>query len=113
MTATTASNGARYDALVIGSAAAGLTCANRMAQAGHCAPLFRFANGRGDRRAVDPVLEQFRRPGLGKFAGRLAVAFGLPGANLLKYQSRTRKQLRDEHLKSPRLKGYFSMLSAG
>ena len=36
-----------------------------------------------------------------------------PGANLLKYQSRTLSDLLNEHLKSPRLKGYFSMLCAG
>jgi prolycopene isomerase len=58
-------------------------------------------------------MEQFQRPRLGGLAGRLAQCVGAPGANLLKYQSRTLSDLLNEHLKSPRLKGYFSMLCAG
>jgi phytoene dehydrogenase-like protein len=37
----------------------------------------------------------------------------VPGRTLLRYQSRTLKDLLDEHLRDPTLKGYFSMLSAG
>jgi phytoene dehydrogenase-like protein len=76
-------------------------------------PAFRVAQQPGDRRLLDPVMEQFQRPRIGAFAGRLASSIGAPGANLLKYQSRTLSDLLNEHLKSPRLKGYFSMLCAG
>jgi phytoene dehydrogenase-like protein len=76
-------------------------------------PAFRVAQRPGDRRWLDPVMEQFQRPRFGVVAGRLAQAVGAPGANLLKYQSRTLTDLLNEHLKSPRLKGYFSMLCAG
>lgn len=76
-------------------------------------PAFRVAQRPGDRRPLDPIMEQFQRPRFGDVAGRLAQSVGAPGANLLKYQSRTLSDLLNEHLKSPRLKGYFSMLCAG
>ncbi|HET9017164.1 MAG TPA: NAD(P)/FAD-dependent oxidoreductase, partial [Thermomicrobiaceae bacterium] len=76
-------------------------------------PSFRVARRPGERRLLDPVMEQFQRPRLGAAAGRLLGGSGLPGSMLLKYQNRTLTQLLDEHLKDPTLKGYFSMLSAG
>jgi phytoene dehydrogenase-like protein len=76
-------------------------------------PSFRVASRPGERRFYDPILEQFQRPTLGKLAGKLGGWFRAPGAPLLKYQSWTLTQLLDEHLKDRRLKGYFSMLSAG
>lgn len=76
-------------------------------------PAFRVAERPGDRRLLDPVMEQFQRPRLGASISRLPGAGLLPGSTLLKYQSRTLKQLLDEHLRHPRLKAYFSMLSAG
>src|SRR5207237_10661303 len=76
-------------------------------------PAFRVAQRPGDRRLFDPVMEQFQRRSLGAVAGRIAQSVGAPGANLLKYQTRTLSDLLNEHLKSPRLKGYFSMLFAG
>ena len=76
-------------------------------------PAFRVAQRPGDRRLFDPVMEQFQRRSFGAVAGRIAQSVGAPGANLLKYQSRTLSDLLNEHLKSPRLKGYFSMLCAG
>ena len=72
-------------------------------------PTFRVA----DRKVYDPLLEQFQRPRLGRFAGRVSSALRAPGAELLKYESQTLRQLLDERLKSQRLKGYFSMLCAG
>src|SRR5260370_3368776 len=76
-------------------------------------PAFRVAQRPGDRRLFDPVMEQFQRRSFGAIAGRIAQSVGAPGANLLKYQTRTLPDLLNEHLKSPRLKGYFSMLCAG
>ncbi len=76
-------------------------------------PSFRVASRPGERRLFDPVFELFQRPGFGKFGARVSGWFGLPGATLLKYQWQTMKDLLDEHLRDPRLKGYFSMLSAG
>jgi prolycopene isomerase len=76
-------------------------------------PAFRVAQRPGDRRLFDPVMEQFQRRSFGAVAGRIAQSVGAPGANLLKYQTRTLSDLLNEHLKSPRLKGYFSMLCAG
>src|SRR5947207_1467352 len=118
----------RYDVIVIGSGAAGLTCALSLAQSGprvllimeslideadKFVPAFTMAQRPGDRRLFDPVMEQFQRRSFGAIAGRIAQSVGAPGANLLKYQTRTLSDLLNEHLKSPRLKGYFSMLSAG
>jgi len=76
-------------------------------------PSFRVATAKGSRRPFDPIKEQFQRPRLGKLLGRLPGVAHLPGGGLLKYQNRTFKQLLDEHLKSPRLKGFFSMLAVG
>jgi prolycopene isomerase len=76
-------------------------------------PAFRVAQRPGDRRLLDPLFEQFQRPRVSALAGRFASTVGGPGSNLLKYQSRTLSDLLNEHLKSPRLKGYFSMLCAG
>lgn len=76
-------------------------------------PAFRVANRPGARRVLDPIMEQFQRPRLGAVAGKALGRTSLPGSVLLKYQSRTLTELLDEHLRHPRLKGYFSMLSAG
>ena len=76
-------------------------------------PSFRVSNRLGQRNWLDPVMEQFQRPAVGKIASHLAGALGGPGSTLLKYQPRTLRDLLDEHLRDPRLKAYFSMLSAG
>ncbi len=76
-------------------------------------PAFRVAQRPGERRLLDPVFEQFQRPRLGNLAGRLGQSVGLPGSTLLKYQTRTLTDLLNEHLRSPRLKAYFSMLCVG
>ena len=76
-------------------------------------PSFRVSTRPGQRHWLDPVMEQFQRPTVGKVASRLAAALGGPGSTLLKYQPRTLRDLLDEHLRDPRLKAYFSMLSAG
>jgi phytoene dehydrogenase-like protein len=76
-------------------------------------PSFRVAGRPGERRLLDPVMEQFQRPRLGKVLGHVPGIAHLPGGVLLKYQNRTFKQLLDEHLHSPRLKGFFSMLAVG
>jgi phytoene desaturase len=90
-----------------------LTLEDLIDQAEKLAPAFRVAEKPGERRFLDPFFEMFQRPRLGNMAAGLARALGLPGASLLKYQSRTMKDLLDEHLKDPLLKAYFSMLSAG
>ena len=76
-------------------------------------PSFRVANKPGERQLLDPIKEQFQRPAVSSAAAPILRATRMPGSVLAKYQSRTLKQLLDEHLKSPRLKGYFSQLSAG
>jgi phytoene desaturase len=76
-------------------------------------PSFRVATKPGQRGFLDPIKEQFQRPRLSSSVSPLLRTAHAPGANLTKYQSRTLTDLLDEHLKSPRLKGYFSMLSAG
>jgi len=90
-----------------------LTMEGLIEDADRFVPSFRVADKPGQRKLFDPVLEQFQRPRLGKFAGRVGSALHTPGHDLLKYESRTLAQLLDEHIKSPRLKGYFSMLCAG
>lgn len=74
-------------------------------------PAFRVSDGR--RRLIDPVLEQVQRPLLGSTMGALAAKLPLPGRALLRYQRRTLADLLDDNLRDPRLKAYFSMLSAG
>ena len=76
-------------------------------------PSFRVADRPGDRRLLDPVMEQFQRPTVGSLASRSVRGQLLPGSNLLKYQTKTLTDLLDDHLQSRRLKGYFSMMSAG
>ncbi|HUZ02037.1 MAG TPA: NAD(P)/FAD-dependent oxidoreductase [Thermomicrobiaceae bacterium] len=76
-------------------------------------PAFRVMRRPGERHLMDPIFEQLQRPTLSKVASRVIGGTRLPGANLVKYHDRTLKQLLDEHLKDPTLKGYFSMLSAG
>lgn len=76
-------------------------------------PSFRMAARPGERRRLDPLFEQFQRPLTGRLAAPLMAVAGAPGATLLKYQNRTFKQLLDEHLTSPRLKGFFAMLAVG
>ncbi len=76
-------------------------------------PAFHVASKPGERRPLDPVMEQFQRKRVGKLAGRLTSKLDVPGGVLLKYQNKTHTELLNEHLKSQRLKGYFSMLSAG
>ena len=76
-------------------------------------PSFRVAAKPGQRKLIDPVLEQFQRPRLGSAAAPFARTFGMPGKTLLRYQNRTFKQLLDEHLDDPLLKAYFSMLCVG
>lgn len=76
-------------------------------------PAFRVAARPGQRKLVDPLLEQFQRPRLGEVAARLARVAPMPGGVLLKYQNRTFAELLDEHLEDPLLKAYFSMLCVG
>ncbi len=76
-------------------------------------PSFHVQQKPGQRRLLDPIKEQFQRPRLSSSVAPLLRATKIPGGNLTKYQTWTLKQLLDEHLKSPRLKAYFSMLSAG
>ncbi|HUG14283.1 MAG TPA: NAD(P)/FAD-dependent oxidoreductase [Thermomicrobiales bacterium] len=76
-------------------------------------PTFRVARKPGQRHIVDPVKELFQRPAVSRAAAPLLGVTKAPGANLTKYQDKTLTYLLDEHLKSPRLKGYFSQLSAG
>ena len=76
-------------------------------------PSFRVADRPGQRKLVDPVLEQFQRPRIGGIAGRLAGVAPLPGRVLLKWQNRTFSELLDEYLEDPLLKAYFSMLCVG
>src|SRR6185437_5966353 len=76
-------------------------------------PSFRVASRPGERHLLDPVLEQFQRPTVGSLAARSVRGQLLPGSNLLKYQTKTLTDLLDDHLHSRRLKGYFSMMSAG
>ncbi len=76
-------------------------------------PSFNVPNKPGKRGMLDPIKEQFQRPRLGGVVAPLLGATHAPGATLTKYQNRTLTQLLDEHLVSPRLKAYFSQLSAG
>ena len=76
-------------------------------------PSFSVADRPGERHLFDPVMEQFQRPKFGSIVSRSVRGQLMPGSNLLKYQTRTLTDLLDDHLRSPRLKGYFSMLSAG
>lgn len=76
-------------------------------------PALRVWGPHGERRLVDPVMEQMTRPLLGRLAARGAKMAGAPGAALLKWQFKTFGELLDEYIKSPRLKAYFSMFSAG
>lgn len=88
-----------------------LTMEAMIEQVDRYVPAFRVSDGR--RRLVDPVLEQVQRPLLGKAMGRVAAKVPLPGRALLRYQRRTLADLLDDNLRDPRLKAYFSMLSAG
>jgi prolycopene isomerase len=76
-------------------------------------PSFRVADRPGERHLFDPVMEQFQRPKFGSLLSRSVRGQLMPGSNLLKYQTRTLTDLLNEYLRDPRLKGYFSMLSAG
>lgn len=76
-------------------------------------PSFRVAAHPGERKWIDPVLEQFQRPRLGDLAAPFARRARMPGKVLLRYQNRTFKELLDEHLEDPLLKAYFSMLCVG
>jgi prolycopene isomerase len=89
-----------------------LTMESLIDQVDRFVPSFRVSR-RGERRLLDPFLEMMQGPRMGRFAARVARLFGLPGAGLLKYQWRTLKDMLDEFLKDPRLKSYFTMLSAG
>src|SRR5258708_18590734 len=61
-------------------------------------PAFRVAQRPGDRRLLDPVMEQFQRRRFGAVAGRLAQSVGAPGAHPLKYHSRALSDLIYDHL---------------
>lgn len=76
-------------------------------------PSFRAARQPGARGFLDPVMEQFQRPRVADVAARVLGRTNLPGHNLLRYQRRTLADLLNDHLRDPRLKAYFSMLSAG
>jgi prolycopene isomerase len=76
-------------------------------------PAFRVQKKPGQRKLLDPVLEQFQRPRVGDTIAPLARATRFPGHTLLRYQNRTFNQLLDEHLHDPLLKAYFSMLCVG
>jgi prolycopene isomerase len=76
-------------------------------------PAFRVAGKPGQRKLIDPVLDQFQRPWLGDAMAPLARMTRFPGNTLLKYQNRTFNQLLDEYLDDPLLKAYFSMLCVG
>lgn len=76
-------------------------------------PSFHVPKKAGKRGVLDPIKEQFQRQKLSSTVSPLLRLTHAPGANLTKYQSRTLTDLLDEHLKSPRLKAYFSQLSAG
>src|SRR5581483_9832748 len=76
-------------------------------------PAFRVQGKPGQRKLVDPVLEQFQRPWLGDAFAPIARLTRFPGETLLKYQNRTFNQLLDEHLHDPLLKAYFSQLCVG
>jgi prolycopene isomerase len=76
-------------------------------------PAFRVERTPGKRHPLDPLKQQFQRPKLASSFSPLLRATKFPGGNLTKYQSWTLTQLLDEHLKDPRLKAYFSQLSAG
>lgn len=90
-----------------------LTMESLVSDADQFVPAFRVDGGVGERKLVDPVLEQFQRSTVSKLAGKLLGSERVPAPNLLKYQTKTLQELLDEHLKDPYLKGYFSMLSAG
>ncbi len=76
-------------------------------------PSFRVQDQPGQRKLLDPVLEQFQRPLVGRLLAPIAAATGMPGATLLKYETRTLKDLLDEHVSHPRLRAYISMLAVG
>lgn len=76
-------------------------------------PAFRVAARPGERKLVDPLLEQFQRPRLGDLAAPFARMVRMPGQTLLKYQNRTFKDLLDDHVQDPLLKAYCSMLCVG
>ena len=76
-------------------------------------PSFRVQAEPGQRKWIDPVLEQFQRPRLGDMAAPFARGTRMPGKVLLRYQNKTFKDLLDEHLHDPLLKAYFSMLCVG
>jgi phytoene dehydrogenase-like protein len=48
-----------------------------------------------------------------RVVGRLPGLSNFPGGALLRYQTRTYAELLDDHLRDPRLKSYFAVLSAG
>src|SRR6202012_3232197 len=52
-------------------------------------PTFRVQGKPGQRKLVDPVLEQFQRPWLGDAMAPLAGLTRFPGKTLLKYQNKT------------------------
>ncbi len=90
-----------------------LTMERLIDEADKMVPTFRVDGVAGERRLIDPLLEQFQRPSLAKIAGTIAKPQRVPAPSLTRYQTRTLQQLLDEHLKDPYLKAYFSMLSAG
>ena len=76
-------------------------------------PTFRVQAKPGQRKLLDPVLEQFQRPWVGDSMAPLARLTRFPGHTLLRYQNKTFNDLLDEHLEDPLLKAYFSMLCVG
>ncbi len=76
-------------------------------------PAFRVAARPGERKLVDPLLEQFQRPRLGQAAAPFSRLTRMPGRVLLRYQNRTFADLLDDHLQDPLLKAYCSMLCVG
>ncbi len=90
-----------------------LTMESLITDADRFVPSFRVDSGRGKRSLMDPLFEQFQRPAISKFAGKMLGSDRIPAPNLMRYQPKTLQDLLDEHLEDPYLKGYFSMLSAG
>jgi prolycopene isomerase len=89
-----------------------LTMAKIITEADLIVPAFQVRPG-GRGRPIDPLIEQFQRPGLSQAVSRIPGLHRIPGGTLLKYQPRTFAELLDEHVRDPRLKAYLSMISAG
>jgi phytoene dehydrogenase-like protein len=76
-------------------------------------PTFRPVAVPGESRPGDRMSRQLERPRVARIASRLPGWMNFPGGALLHYQTRTYADLLDDHLRDPRLKSYFSVLSAG